>query len=178
MLIISGCKKFRNFGSLLKNSHNSLKKFRVTELDNFVTFPFEDLAQCKNIEEFVIDGHYWKYMNKEEAFDVFYNYKHLKKLIYRDAPISKLLPKIGELKELEYVQIRRSSIKSLPKELKDLPSLESFELTGSSVELLPVEMFDVDREVKTVLDIDGGWDNIPHIVSESDVARGYEIYEN
>ncbi|NME72973.1 leucine-rich repeat domain-containing protein [Flammeovirga aprica] len=179
MLIISGCKKFRNFGSLLKNSHNSLKKFRVTELDNFVTFPFEDLAQCKNIEEFVIDGQYWKYMNKEEAFDVFYNFKHLKTLVYRNVPISRLLPKIGELRELEYIQIRDSDIKTLPKEIKDLPHLEKIILRGhTSLEYLPVEMFDVDREKKTILSFDGGWENIPHILSEADVARGYEIYEN
>ncbi|MBB3701383.1 hypothetical protein KMW28_26690 [Flammeovirga yaeyamensis] len=171
------CENLSNLNGLLKNSQESLKYFDFSKMNDMATIPFDDLKKCKNLEDLRISGQYWNHMKDESVYDVFYGFKNLKTLIYRDLPVERILPEIKNLQKLEYLSFYGCYIKTVPKEIRDLPNLEALILTGTSVESLPAEMFDVDRVNKTRLEVDGGWGVIPEFLSEEDVERGYKIEE-
>ncbi|MBB3701386.1 hypothetical protein KMW28_26705 [Flammeovirga yaeyamensis] len=171
------CEKLSNLDGLLKNSQESLKYFDFNDIYDMTTIPFDDLKKCKNLEDLRISGQYWNHMKDESVYDIFYGFKNLKTLIYRDLPVERILPEIKNLQKLEYLSFYGCYIKTVPKEIRDLPNLEALILTGTSVESLPAEMFDVDRVNKTRLEVDGGWGVIPEFLSEKDVERGYKIEE-
>ncbi|MBB3701389.1 hypothetical protein KMW28_26720 [Flammeovirga yaeyamensis] len=176
-LQFSRCEKLSNLNGLLKNSQESLKNFEFVKMNDMATIPFDDLSKCKNLEKLRISGQYWNHMKDESVYDVFYGFKNLKTLIYRDLPVERILPEIKNLQKLEYLSFYGCYVKTVPKEIRDLPNLEALILTGTSVESLPAEMFDVDRVNKTRLEVDGGWGVIPEFLSEKDVERGYKIEE-